>query len=500
VTGEDESKRTGAAPMDAAAAAVGSAAQTGSEAFAADNRAAGAAGTAASASAADGAAPDDFDPVAYLNLPRWRSAHLGLDRIRALLDRLGRPQDRLKFVHVAGTNGKGSTSAFMACILQEAGYRCGLFTSPYIRTFEERIRIDGRNIPAFDLARVAWDVRCASEAIFAETGDHPTEFEMMTAVAFSYFARERCDIAVIEVGLGGRLDSTNVIAHPEVSIIARIGLDHTALLGDTLGKIAAEKAGIVKDGCPVVSWPNEDAGARAAIEGAARDHVARLIVPDFSALAVDSVSAGVRPFSYRGERFETRLLGSYQPYNATLAIEAACALRGEGWNVSDEAVRSGIAHTSWPARFEVVEAGSGAPTIVVDGGHNPQGAVALADSLADVFPGKRPVFVMGVLADKDYRSMIDAVIPKARCVLCIAPPNPRALSADDLARVLRSWADEHGRNLPVEACPDAVCALKRARELAPADGIVCAFGSLYSVDEVMRAVAATRSGSAKAAS
>ena len=194
-----------------------------------------------------------FDPIAYINEPRWLESRLGLDRICELLDRLGRPQDRLKFVHVAGTNGKGSTCAYLASILQAAGLRTGLFTSPYLIAFEERIRVDGANISADDLIEATLLVKEQAEAM----ADHPTEFELMCAVALVHFARSGCDVVVLEVGLGGRLDSTNVIDAPEVAVIARIGLDHTALLGNTLAAIAGEKAGIVKPGSAVVSWPQE---------------------------------------------------------------------------------------------------------------------------------------------------------------------------------------------------------------------------------------------------
>ena len=202
-----------------------------------------------------------FDPIAYINEPRWMESRLGLDRIRELLDRLGRPQDRLKFVHVAGTNGKGSTCAYLASILQAAGLRTGLFTSPYLITFEERIRVDGVNIALDQLAEVALLVKEQAEAMT----DHPTEFELMTAVALVHFARQGCDIVVLEVGLGGRLDSTNVIDAPEAAVIARIGLDHTKLLGTALAAIAGEKAGIVKPGSAVVSWP-QDAAAMAVVD------------------------------------------------------------------------------------------------------------------------------------------------------------------------------------------------------------------------------------------
>ena len=392
-----------------------------------------------------------FDAIEYINTPRWLTSRLGLERIRELLDRLGRPQDRLKFVHVAGTNGKGSTCAFAASILAEAGFKTGLFTSPYVETFHERIRVNGRNISDEDLAAVTLRVRECAEAMEAEGGEHPTEFELMTAVALVYFAHVGCDIVVLEVGLGGRLDSTNVIAAPEVAAIVSIALDHTNLLGNTLAEIAHEKAGIVKKGSTVVSWPQEPS-AMEVVEDAARRAGDKLVVPDFSLLSVGKVTRGaalltcgtalkheghtpcsdsprfaaelraeppargrqvgaaddlgcgtafelaphaqelqagagfdagfggrmpravphepnvpsgtfvraqdclsmayahqtlmlqvegtlpMRQFSYRGREYATRLLGSYQPSNAAMAIEIAGALSERGWEIPDEAI------------------------------------------------------------------------------------------------------------------------------------------------------------------
>ena len=232
-----------------------------------------------------------FAPIAYINEPRWQESRLGLDRIRELLDRLGRPQDRLRFVHVAGTNGKGSTCAYLAAILQTAGLRTGLFTSPYLVAFEERIRVDGVNISLEELTEATLLVKEQAEAMAAETGDHPTEFELMTAVALVQFARRECDIVVLEVGLGGRLDSTNVIDAPEATVVARIGLDHTKLLGSTLAAIAREKAGIVKPGAPVVSWPQEPE-AMAEVKRRAAECGCTVATPDFAALEVGGVSRG----------------------------------------------------------------------------------------------------------------------------------------------------------------------------------------------------------------
>ena len=563
-----------------------------------------------------------FDAIEYINTPRWLTSRLGLERIRELLDRLGRPQDRLNFVHVAGTNGKGSTCAFTASILAEAGFKTGLFTSPYVETFHERIRVNGRNISDEDLTATTLRVRECAEAMEAEGGEHPTEFELMTAVALVHFAHVGCDIVVLEVGLGGRLDSTNVIAAPEVAAIVSIALDHTNLLGNTLAEIAHEKAGIVKEGSTVVSWPQEPS-AMEVVEDAAWRAGDKLVVPDFSRLSVGKVTRGavlltrgtalereghtpcsdsprfaaelraehapraqelqagaeggstcetasergqhapcsdsprcaaelraehvapaqklqvsssidagfggrmpravahepnvpsgafvraqdclsmayahrtpvsqvesavpMRQFSYRGREYAARLLGSYQPSNAAMAIEIAGALRERGWELPDEAIARGIAETRWPARFEVLDQPAGMPTVVIDGGHNPQGAGVLADSLRDVFPDKRPVFLVGILADKDYRSMLRAVSPLASAFVCVTPPNPRALDAADLAEAIRETCDELGVSATVEVAGDFDGAVSAARRIAGSEGLICAFGSLYSIADVKAA-------------
>ena len=431
-----------------------------------------------------------FDPVAWINTPRWQASRLGLSRMVDLLERLGRPQDELRFMHVAGTNGKGSVCAYVASVLQAAGYKVGLFTSPFILCFEERIRVNGENIRAEELARAVQAVRPAAEAVEADTGDHPTEFELRAAVAFEHFRAMGCDIVVLEVGLGGRLDATNVIDASEASVICRIGLDHTDLLGDTVAAIAGEKAGIVKPGCPVASWPQERE-AMAIIEAVAAERGCELVVPDFSQLAVEPLAgAALRRFSWQGQEFETRLLGSYQPFNAALALETVRVLRGRGWDIPEEAEVAGIASARWPGRFEMVAA---SPLTIVDGGHNPQGAEALAASLADLLgeEGRGSVdFALGVLADKDYRAMVRAVAPWARSFSVYAPRSPRALAAEELAACVREVMVEEGRAdaVPVRVCSAPADALSAARAAAGPEGCAVAFGTLYAIADLMAAL------------
>lgn len=426
----------------------------------------------------------DFDPIAYINTPNWQESRLGLDRIRELLQRLGNPQDDLRCVHVAGTNGKGSACAFIEAIARASGYKTGLFTSPYIEVFNERIRVDGENISDDDLREATLAVREAAEAM----SDHPTEFELMTAVAFLHFQHAGCELCIVEVGLGGRLDSTNVLAHPEVCVIASIALDHTALLGTTLAAIAGEKAGIIKDGVPVVSYPQEPE-AREVIERVAQQHAAPLTFVDLGKLAGTS-----EDFSYDGlSGLRLGVLGSYQPRNAALAIEAVRALRGAGWDIDDAAIAQGLAAAAWPGRFEIVRE---QPTFIVDGGHNPQGAHALVESLQQRFPGRKATFVIGILEDKDVPLILEEVMGNitASAFIVIEPDNPRAMSGYKLARAIR-WTGQD--ILGCSACTRPYIAksiqdgVDKALEVTPADGLIVAFGSLYSVGAVKRAVAQT---------
>ena len=424
----------------------------------------------------------EFDPIAYINQPRWTESRYGLERIAELLERLGDPQKQMPIVHVAGTNGKGSTCAFVNSILRAAGFRVGLFTSPYVIEFAERIRVDGVNISPDELRECTLLVREQAEAM----DDHPTEFELMTAVAFVAFQRANADFAVVEVGLGGRLDSTNVVQAPEVGALAPIALDHTELLGDTIAQIAAEKAGIIKPGATVVSAV-QTADAAEVIRSAAQACECEVRCVDASALQAEGLTGPESPrrvqrFAYRDfAGLESQLLGSYQPENAAMAVEVALALRDRGYAISSDAIRTGIAAASWPGRFQIVGED---PTFIIDGGHNAQGAQALAQSLARNFPGRKAVFLMGVLADKHYAAMIETVRECAQAFVCITPPNPRALEAGQLADAIKRIAPECSDDLYVAA--DIAEGVRQAKEIAGAEGIVCAFGSLYSLESVLR--------------
>lgn len=456
-----------------------------------DGAALGTLGLAGSVSALE-----DFDPVAYINAPSWQHSRLGLHRMRELLERLGRPQDAMRFVHVAGTNGKGSTCTYIASILQESGVRTGLFTSPFIETFEERIRVDGRTISAEALLEATLRVREAAEALAAEEdGEHPTEFELMFAVALVHFRAAGCEAAVVEVGLGGRLDATNAIDVPDACVITRIGLDHTALLGDTLAEVAGEKAGIIKAGAPVITCEQEPEAA-AVIAQVCEERGCALHVVRAAETALGPIDWKANPparsFTFEGESYRTHLLGSYQPENASVALRACAVLRNAGWPVTHESCREGIAKAVWPARFEVLggETLGARPLFIVDGAHNPQGAEALVRSLVEVRASNpaargRVILVMSALADKDYEAMCAALAPVADAAFAFTAPNPRALSAEDLASSLRAANPD----LAAVPCANAAEAVARAYEHTRPEDIIVACGSLYSVAAVKAAYA-----------
>lgn len=432
-----------------------------------------------------------FDPIAYMTQPRLLTISLGLTRIRRLMHLLGNPQQQLRFVHIAGTNGKGSTAAYIHSILCSAGYKTGLFTSPYIINFEERIRINDASIPLNVLHDIGLRVRDAALRVQQECNEHPTEFELITAAALLYFAQERCDIVVLEVGLGGRLDSTNVISTPDVAVITRIGLDHMALLGSTCEEIAHEKAGIIKDGGHVVAWNDENASVNKVFQDACRTHHATLIMPSFEqvqCLGITELSVPyenvMQRFSYQGEQYKTHLLGSYQPYNAVLAIEAARVLRSRGFTIPQTALHEGIASARWLGRFDVHSTCNEWRCVVCDGGHNPQGARALAQSIDRAFPHTKCVFVMSVLADKNYEAMIDALLDYACLWVCVTPPSSRALSAHDACACVSRKA--HERNATFSVCEahsydDAITIIQNS---AASQGVpVIFFGSLYALKD-----------------
>ena len=411
------------------------------------------------------------EALSYIHSICWKGSKLGLDRTRELLGKLDDPQKELKFIHIAGTNGKGSTAAMLSSILEEAGYRVGLYTSPFINRFNERMQVNHQPIPDEELAALTEYVRPHADAM----ADSPTEFELITALAMVWFARQKCDIVVLEVGMGGELDSTNIIDVPEAAVIAAMGLDHVKELGPTMADIARAKAGIIKEGGRVVSYGGNPE-ADEVIAAVCRARNASLCQPDFSAIVPGDFGLEGQTFSYKGWRgLRIPLVGAYQMNNAAVVLETVEVLRQRGWSVSDEAVRQGLADTRWPARFEVLRRD---PVFIVDGGHNPHGIRATAESLRRLFPGRKITFVTGVMADKDVEHILGLIVPLAEQFFTVRPDNPRAMDAGELAARIEAMGAK------ATACASVRDGVDRAIQAEGPHGVACALGSLYMSGEV----------------
>ena len=414
------------------------------------------------------------ETLKYLQFDNWEQSAPGLARSRELLGLLGNPEQKLKFVHIAGTNGKGSTAAMLASVLQRAGYRTGLYTSPHLLRFHERMRVNGEEIDDESLISLTNTVRNAAESM----SEMPTGFEIMTAIAFLYFVQEQCDIVSLEVGLGGRMDSTNVIPAPEVCVVANIGLEHTAILGDTVEKIAAEKCGIIKHGAHAVLFGQSEGVENVAREKCAQEDVALTITAQEKLERISSSLDG-QEFKYRGRGpYHLRLLGEYQLLNALTVIDVCSALRSRGWDkLTDEAIDEGLSHAQWPGRLELLRRG---PDFIVDGAHNPQCVDALMDSLAALYGDKKLIFLTGVLRDKDWQQMLRRALPLAKAFVVITPPSARALDENELA----AWLNAQGvQAVPAKDTDDGV---RRVLALAGEDDAICSWGSLYFTGEVRR--------------
>lgn len=417
------------------------------------------------------------ETLKYIHSNVWTGGTFGIDSTRDLLARMGNPEKKLKYVHIAGTNGKGSTAAMTAAILQKAGYRVGLYTSPYIITFNERIQVNGENISDEDLCELTEYIRPMAEAM----ENRCSEFELITCLAMEYFVRQACDIVVLEVGLGGTMDSTNAIECPEAAVIVNIGLDHMQVLGNTLEEIAAAKAGIIKEGCDCVVYRQEPSVEK-VFEDVCKEKNARRFLAGIEAIEKVDVSLKGQIFNY-GEMKELRipLLGEHQLHNVSVVLKTIEIMRGKGWNISDQAIREGLEGVSWPGRFQIVRE---EPLFIIDGGHNPQCLDALTQAFRDYIPGKKIVFLNGCMADKDYGAMFKDLVPFAKEFVTVTPNNPRALKAEALKEHLSVY------DLPVTACASVREGVFTAVEHAGKDGVVCTCGSLYMIGEIMEALKA----------
>lgn len=409
-------------------------------------------------------------------LPRLGSGKPGLERMKNLLDHLGNPEKDLQCVHIAGTNGKGSLAAMTASILTAAGYKTGLTISPYVVDFRERFQIDGEMIPPRTLASLTQKVLEAIDAIKREGRDAPVQFEAVTALALLWFAREKCDLVVLETGLGGRFDATNAVAHTLVAAITKIGYDHMELLGDTLDKIAAEKAGIIKEGCAVVCYPDQPAEAMGPILTAAAEAHTSIITPELEDIRQLPGKSLENRIDYGGYEAALGFPGAHQANHAAMAVEIALALwREYGYEISDDAIMKGLAAARMPARIEVLRRH---PLLLLDGCHNPDGTRALAETLQKAKYEDNLVGVLGMLADKDYKKMLEILSPCFAKVYTVTPNCPRALSAENLQHEARFHTDAEAAGSVPEALRAAV---RYAEDHNLAGVVVC--GSLYLAAE-----------------
>ena len=409
------------------------------------------------------------DSVKYIHSLLKFGMNLGLERISALLNELGNPQEKLEFVHVAGTNGKGTTSTMLSSILCAAGKKTGLFTSPYVFDFCERIQINNKNIPHDDLALVVEKVKNACDRLSAK-GTEPTEFEAITAAAMLYFYEQKCDAVVLEVGLGGRYDSTNIIPCPKAAVITSISLDHTKILGDTVEKIAAEKCGIIKNGGTVITTSEQNENALSVIKDTVKEKNGRLLIGDVSAAEILSEDIFGTEISYNGLTVKIPLVGRHQVENTVGVITAARAL-----GISDEFIKKGIESTVIHARMEII---SRSPVIMLDGGHNPECAAALENVLVRFAGDKSITVLIGMMADKDTKDYLAAILPHCKTAVFTKPSNPRAEDENVLLREGKCFCRD------VVSVKDPKDAYKKAESLVKNGDMLLVCGSFYLLSDI----------------
>ena len=411
----------------------------------------------------------------YIHSVCWKGMMPGLERINELLEKMGNPQNTMKYVHIAGTNGKGSTAAMTASILRKAGYCTGLYTSPYIYQFGERMQVNGELISDEELIEITEYIKPLADSMV----ESPTEFELTTAIGFEFFKRRGCDIVVLEVGLGGLLDATNVIPTPEVAVITNIGLDHTDILGHTLEEIAFNKAGIIKENGHAVIYRGTP-GVEGVFEKTCAERNTTLKKANFDGLKLKDHDLFEQVFDCGDYKdLHLPLLGDHQLHNAAVVLAVVETLQEIGWKITRENIYDGIRDVSWPGRFDIV---SRDPLFIIDGGHNPQCLEALVKNIQDYLAGRRVVALTGVLADKDYGDMYKPVMPYIEQFVCVTPPNPRRLMAEELAQHLTKVG------ATATACETIAEGVRKAIVLAGSDGVVLCFGSLYTIGDIRNAL------------
>lgn len=404
---------------------------------------------------------------------------LGLETTRDLMDVLGNPQDKVPTIHVAGTNGKGSTAMYMATVLKEAGYKVGLYTSPSLHEFNDRIQINGVSITDDQIYDFAKEIR----EYVLDTDLYFTEFELYTALAWLHFARESVDVCIIETGIGGRLDATNIIQSPILSVITKISYDHQDVLGDTLPEIAGEKAGIIKEGSPVVYYPQEDE-VDDVIINKAKEMGSTYATADLNALDYTLTDGRTQDFTYKNEEYTISLMETHQIYNAIVAIEAINVINaGEEFHIPQNALHDGLLQARWPGRFEWV---SENPDIIIDGSHNLDGLTNLGDNIERYFSDRPRIAVVGMLGDKHHNEALPGTIQKFDAAVTVQPDSERALTSDEMAE----WIKKNNllpANKVYSEGKNYAQALTKAIELTEKfgnDAMICVFGSFYYIGDM----------------
>lgn len=397
---------------------------------------------------------------------------LGLQNIKTLMEKLGNPQDKLKIIHIAGTNGKGSCTSFVNSALVSQGYKVGMFTSPSIYNFEERIRINNKNISEDKLIDLMNEVREVAETMEV----FPADFELVTAIAFLYFYREKCDFAIMEVGLGGRLDATNVAQNPIITLITSISLDHQQFLGNTIPEIALEKAGIIKENVPLVLY-SQSKEAMDSIIGVANSKNSKVILNDLEKIELLENTKNGQIINYKDfKNLKINLLGSHQINNATISLELLEQLRKMGFEISNESIYNGFSSVTWPCRFELV---SKNPDFILDGAHNIDGIEKFISSMNFYYKDNKKIGIFGVLADKDYNEMLAKIVPCFDVFLTVRPDSERAMESKELKERIEKLTEK--KVYSFENYQDAI---NKAIEISKEDDVISAFGSLYFVGEV----------------
>ena len=423
---------------------------------------------------------DYKESLKYIEETHKFGIRLGLENMSKLLELLGNPQDKLNIIHVAGTNGKGSTCSFITSILKECGYKVGLYTSPYLETFTERIRINGENIPEEDVARIVTLIREKIEQMVSEGYSYPTEFEIVTTMAFYYYCEQDVDFVALEVGLGGRYDATNIIKKSDVSVITSISLDHVGILGDTVAKIAYEKGGIIKENGVAVVYDQSDE-AKNVIKDICKEKNAKYIEVKFDDINVkqSDINSQVYDCSIMGQRYEDleiQLIGDHQINNSMLALSAIEVLKElKNLNLNEEDIRKGLLNTRWPGRIEKI---MDKPTFIIDGAHNEDGARSLAKAIAKNFNGKKATLLIGMLEDKDIDGVLEILMPYFNKVITTTPDNDRAINCETLKEKISKYVDDV---VAISNIEDAVnYTLRNAKE----DDVIISAGSLYMIGTV----------------